>query len=219
MWATQSPPVNCLLGFLTVDSKRERRVRWNGEFKEERHKRGNGQMLRKRTLGPLGHACPFGVPHLCSPSPHKQQQLHIMRSNILDSLSQSERFMSRNETFWQLPPWPCAYPAPPSGCDGASLRQTYENAGTKMTSTSEMHSLRFVGGSKVLFCTLCWPTVVFQGSRHWMWKIDFSAAMWCLTGHWNVFFHFLRMAINVNLFLFLSGGIIWLFIFDKHLNR
>lgn len=109
---------------------------------QDRH--GMGQILQRRTLAPLGHACQSGCSDLClclhvlyffeveeagsswplecttslclSP-PHKQH--HIIRNNILNSLSQSEHFMSCNETFWQLPPWPWAFP--PSGCDGVSL--------------------------------------------------------------------------------------------------
>lgn len=88
----------------------------------------------KRASSPVGHACqlgcddlryclqcsvfwgrgsdhhgPWSKPHLCSSPPHKQQwQHHIIRNNILNSLSQSEHCKSCNETFWQLPPWPRA---------------------------------------------------------------------------------------------------------------
>ena len=54
------------------------------------------------------HHGPWSPPRLHSPPPHKLQPHHFIRSNILNSLSQSEHFISCNETFWQLPPWPHA---------------------------------------------------------------------------------------------------------------
>lgn len=56
-------------------------------------------------LGEWDHHGPWSIPHLCSSSPHKQQQQHhIIKNNIFNSLSQSEHFISCKETFWQLPP-------------------------------------------------------------------------------------------------------------------
>lgn len=103
-----------------------------GEFKKERGRCRKRQIFQ-RTSGPFGHACQLGCVNFClhlhvlyfevegggwsqplecttaliSP-PQKQQHGHIVRNNIFNSLSQSEHFMSCNETFWQLPPWPCA---------------------------------------------------------------------------------------------------------------
>lgn len=74
------------------------------------------EIFRMRTLGLLGHAT-LVLSLACSVAEVEgagsswclqyRQQHHIIRNNILNSLSQSEHFMSCNETFWQLPPWPC----------------------------------------------------------------------------------------------------------------
>lgn len=67
----------------------------------------------KGTLGLLGHAT-LVLSLACSVAEVEgvgsswclqyRQQHHIIRNNILNSLSQSEHFMSCKETFWQLPP-------------------------------------------------------------------------------------------------------------------
>lgn len=150
--------------------RRKLRVCCRGVRESEGDSCSRRQIFQKRALGPLRHACQSGAVLTCAvesgtimaPGAHSSSALastsysrSIIRNNTLNSLSQSERFMSCSNSDILAAATLTRFS--PSGCDGVSPCQPKKRlTQTHNSSMSDIYSPSPFEGLKGLFnISLC----------------------------------------------------------------